>query len=72
MRICLSAYRAGPGRPGPAAISGLATISPERLPFRPSSREVLLDRIVLGYVVRHERMMSCWQKQCSAIQHSFI
>jgi len=72
MRICHFAYCASPGRPGPAATSGLATISPKCLPFRPSSRQVLLDRIVFGYVVRHTRMMSCWQKQCSAIQHSFI
>jgi hypothetical protein len=70
MRVCRSVYRAGPGRPGTAATSGLPTISLECLPFRPSSRQVLPDRIVFGYV-RHERMMSCWQKQCSAIQHSF-
>jgi hypothetical protein len=72
MRICRSVYRAGPSRPRPATTSGLATISPECLPFPPLGRQVLLDRIVFGYVVRHERMMSCWQKQCSAIQHSFI
>jgi hypothetical protein len=71
MRICRSVYRAGPSRPSPAATPGLATISPECLPFRPSGQRVPLNRIVFGYV-RHERMMSCWPKQCSAIQHSFI
>jgi len=52
MRICRSVYRAGPGIPGPAATSGSATISPECLPFRPSSRRVLLNKIVFGYVVK--------------------
>src|ERR1700730_16145010 len=70
MRICRSVYRAGPSRPGPSTTSGWATISPECLPFLQSSRQVQLDRIVFGYV-KHQRMMSCWQKQCSAIQHSF-
>jgi hypothetical protein len=31
-----------------------------------------LVRLLLGFVVRHMLMMSCGQKQCSSIQHSFI
>jgi hypothetical protein len=70
MRICRSAYRAG-GQTWPANSFRIGTKSPECLLFRPSSRRVPLDRIVFGDV-RHQRMMSRWQKQCSAIQHSFI